>query len=223
MAFRDRQEAGRRLAAALAAFKSPQPVILALPRGGVPVAAAVAESLAAPLDLMLVRKIGVPGQPELAMGALAEGEPPVTLRNESVIRDLGIEDSDFNRVRERELIEIERRRLAYLGDRPRIPVAGRVAILVDDGIATGMTVRAAAQAAANAGASQVVIATPVASTGIAADLRREFGAVVCVEEHEYLWAIGHHYDDFSQVDDQEVREILGRFTQSPAGPASGAG
>lgn len=210
MAFRNRQEAGERLAAALASIKAQRPVILALPRGGVPVAAEVARRLGAPLDLVLVRKIGIPGQPEYAMGAVAEGDPPVTLRNERVLRALRIEDSEFDRVRDRELIEIDRRREAYLGDRPRIDIAGKVAILVDDGIATGMTVRAAAQATAKRGPSRVVIAAPVAAADIVAELRQEIGEVVCLEEHEHLVAIGCHYADFSQVSDDDVRRILSR-------------
>lgn len=219
MAFRDRQEAGQRLAAALVSFRRERPVVLALPRGGVPVASEVADILAAPLDLVLVRKIGVPGQPELAMGAVAEGAPPVTLRNDPVIHGLRIANRDFETVRDRELVEIERRRLAYLGDRPRIDVAGRVAILVDDGIATGMTMRAAGRATAMRRPSQLVIAAPVASSEIASDLRREFGEVVCLEEPEDLFAIGIHYADFSQVGDEDVRRILsrhaGRLTNPP--------
>lgn len=210
MPFRNRQEAGTRLAAALASFKAQCPVVLALPRGGVPVAAEVAVSLAAPLDLVLVRKIGAPGQPELAMGAVAEGDPPVTLRNELVVRALRIEEREFERVRDRELIEIERRRQAYLGDRPRIDVAGRLAILVDDGIATGMTIRAAARAMASRRPSRVVIAAPVAALDVATELRREIGDVVCLEEYEHLFAIGRHYADFSQVSDEDVRLILSR-------------
>lgn len=208
--FRDRQEAGRRLAEALARSRVERPVVLAPPRGGVPVASEVADRLAAPLDLVLVRKIGVPGQPELAMGAIADGAPPVTLRNEAVIQALDISERDFAAVRDRELIEIERRRRAYLGDRPRIDVAGRVAILVDDGIATGMTMRAAAQATALRQPSRLVIAAPVASSEIAADLRREFGEVVCLDECDDLFAIGVHYADFSQVGDEDVRQILSR-------------
>ncbi len=210
MPFRDRQDAGRRLAAALAPLKAQSPVVLALPRGGVPVGAEVAARLGAPLDLVLVRKIGAPGQPELAMGAIAEGDPPVTLRNEPVVQALQIEDADFESVRNRELAEIERRRLAYLGDRPRVDVAGRVAILVDDGIATGMTMRAAAQATGRRGPSRVVIAAPVAGVDIAAELRQGIGDVICLEEHENLVAIGCHYADFSQVSDDDVRRILGR-------------
>lgn len=208
--FRDRQEAGEQLAAALAPFKAHSPVVLALPRGGVPVGAEVASRLGAPLDVVLVRKIGVPGQPELAMGAIAEGDPPVTLRNEPVVQALQIEDAEFEGARTRELVEIERRRRAYLGDRPRVDVAGRVAILVDDGIATGMTMRAAARATARRGPSGVVIAAPVAGADIAAELRQEIGEVICLEEQEHLVAIGYYYADFSQVGDDEVRRILGR-------------
>lgn len=216
MAFRNREEAGRRLAAALAPFRSERPVVLALPRGGVPVASEVADSLEAPLDLILVRKIGVPKQPELAMGAVAEGAPPVTLRNERVVRALRIANRDFESVRDHELIEIERRRRAYLGDRPRVDVAGRVAILVDDGIATGMTMRAAARATAMRRPRLLVIAAPVASAKIAADLRREFGTVVCLEEHADLFAISIYYADFAQVGDEDVRMILSHHAR-PAG------
>ena len=216
MPFRDRQEAGTLLAAALDSFKKEGPVVLALPRGGVPVASAVAEELAAPLDLVLVRKIGAPTQPELAMGAVAEGTPPVTLRNEPVGRALRISDKDFNLVRDREVIEIKRRRQAYLGDRPRVEVAGRVAILVDDGIATGMTMRAAVRATAMRGPSRLVVAAPVAGSDIAEALRREIGEVVCIEEHEDLFSIGHHYADFSQVSDDDVRRILSRHVMITA-------
>lgn len=208
--FRDRQEAGEQLAAALAPFNVHSPVVLALPRGGVPVGAEVASRLRAPLDVVLVRKIGAPGQPELAMGAIAEGDPPVTLRNEPVVQVLQIKDAEFEGARTRELVEIERRRRAYLGDRPRVDVAGRVAILVDDGIATGMTMRAAARATARRGPSRVVVAAPVAGADIAAELRQEIGEVICLEEQEHLVAIGYCYADFSQVGDDEVRRILGR-------------
>jgi predicted phosphoribosyltransferase len=210
MTFRNRTEAGRKLATALASFKDRQPVVLALPRGGVTVAGEIAAALAAPLDLVLVRKIGVPDQPELAMGAVVEGTPAVVLRNGPLIRALGIGDEEFDLVRDRELLEIERRRLAYLGDRRRVDVAGRVAILVDDGIATGMTMRAAARAITARGPLRLVVATPVAASETVADLRREVDEVVCIEEHEDLFAIGCYYADFSQVDDEDVRDILGR-------------
>ena len=146
MSFKDRADAGRKLALALAAYKNQQPVVLALPRGGVPVAAKVAAALNAPLDLILVRKIGVPYQPELAMGAVVDGDEPLVVRNEDIIRFAGIDASEFNAVCDSELAEIERRRQRYLGSRERVEVAGRTAIVIDDGIATGATTRAALRA-----------------------------------------------------------------------------
>jgi predicted phosphoribosyltransferase len=177
-------------------FKDQCPVVLALPRGGVPVASEVAKGLAAPLDLVLVRKIGVPEQPEFAMGAVVEGTPPVILRNEPVIHAIRITDDEFDRIRDRELIEIERRGQAYLGERPRVQVAGRVAIVVDDGIATAMTIRGAARATARRAPDRIVIAPPVASADTAASLRGEVDEVICVEEPDDLFAIGYHYADF---------------------------
>ena len=146
MSFRNRSDAGRQLAKALAGYKDQQPVILALPRGGVPVAAQVAAALNAPLDLILVRKIGVPFQPELAMGAVVDGGAPIVVRNEDVIRLAGIDESEFKAVCDEELAEIERRRQRYLGNRKHVDVSGRTAIVIDDGIATGATTRAALRA-----------------------------------------------------------------------------
>jgi putative phosphoribosyl transferase len=146
MSFKDRSDAGCQLAAALASYKDQQPVILALPRGGVPVAAEVAATLKAPLDLILVRKIGVPFQPELAMGAVVDGGAPIIVRNEDVIRLAGIEEAEFKVICDSELAEIERRRQRYLGSRERVDIAGRTAIVIDDGVATGATTRAALRA-----------------------------------------------------------------------------
>ncbi|HEX5377011.1 MAG TPA: phosphoribosyltransferase family protein, partial [Phenylobacterium sp.] len=143
MPFRNRTEAGRRLADALTHYRGQDVVILALPRGGAPVAAEVAEALGAPLDLVLVRKIGAPFHEELAMGAVADGGQPLTIRNEDIIRMLGISDETFDAVRDRQLEEIERRRSAYVSGRPRVDVEGRVAIVIDDGVATGATTLAA--------------------------------------------------------------------------------
>jgi predicted phosphoribosyltransferase len=209
-AFHDRADAGRRLAQSLAVFGKGPFAILALPRGGVPVAAEIARALAAPLDIVLVRKIGVPHQPEYAMGAIAEGDPPVVIRNESVIRALHIPDRAFDDARQRETVELERRRRAYRGDQAPIDVANRTVILVDDGIATGMTMRAAALAVGKRLASRVVIAAPVIAHDVATDMRREFADVICVEEPDDLYSVGRFYADFSQVGDDEVREILRR-------------
>ncbi len=218
MSFRDREDAGRKLAARLSGYKEQHPVILALPRGGVPVAAEVAATLDAPLDLILVRKIGVPWQPELAMGAVVDGEAPHIVRNEDVIRLGGISETEFNKICEQELAEIERRRKLYLRTRPRIDVAGRTAIVVDDGIATGATTRAALEATRMRGPKTLILAVPVAPTEVMAQMRREADHVVCLEEHEDFGAIGFYYWDFRQIDDQEVIDLLARFPEREPGP-----
>jgi len=211
MPFRNRTEAGQQLAAALIGYKDQQPAILALPRGGVPVAAEVAAALKAPLDLILVRKIGVPFQPELAMGAVVDGETPITVRNEDVIQLSRIDEAEFKAVCDRELAEIERRRQRYLGNRERTEVAGHTAIVIDDGIATGATTRAALRATRMRNPKKLVLAVPVAPTDTIAELRSEADDVVCLEDHEFFGAIGLYYADFRQVSDQEVIEMLGRF------------
>ena len=210
MPFIDRMDAGRNLAKALAPYKDQRPVVLALPRGGVPVAAEVATALDAPLDLILVRKIGVPFQPELAMGAVVEGVEPVIVRNEEVIRLTGGSEKDFNVICDQELAEIERRRKRYLGDRPHPQVAGRTVIVVDDGIATGATTRAALRAIRMRKPSKLVLAVPVAPTDTLKDLRDEADEIVCLEDYEDFGAIGRFYSDFSQVSDTEVTETLSR-------------
>ena len=211
MAFKNRSEAGKKLAAALANFRDQKPVILALPRGGVPVAAEVATALNAPLDLILVRKIGVPYQPELAMGAVVDGGAPITVRNEDVIRLAGIDESDFKAVCDSELAEIERRRYLYLGKRDRVDVKGRVAIVIDDGIATGATTRAALRATRVRDPKKLILAVPVAPTDTIAALREEVDEIVCLEDYEVFGAIGFYYSDFRQISDDEVIETLKRF------------
>jgi len=211
MSFRNRTDAGHQLAKALAGYKDQQPVILALPRGGVPVAAQVAAALNAPLDLILVRKIGVPFQPELAMGAVVDGGAPIVVRNEDVIRLAGIDESEFKAVCDDELAEIERRRQRYLGSRNRVDVSGRTAIVIDDGVATGATTRAALRATRVRKPKRLVLAVPVAPTDSLPELRHDADDVVCLEDHEFFGAIGVYYTDFSQVPDEEVIEILKRF------------
>jgi len=224
MPFKNRREAGRKLAAALPTYKDQQPVILALPRGGVPVAAEVAAALKAPLDLVLVRKIGVPMQPELAMGAVVDGGEPIIVRNEDVIALAGVAESDFEAVCESELAEIERRRHRYLGNRPPVAVAGRTAIVIDDGVATGATTRAALRAIRARQPRRVVLAVPVAPTDNLAALRADADDVICLEDHEPFGAIGFYYRDFGQVSDAEVIKILERFpTQVPEQARQSAG
>ncbi|HET9902478.1 MAG TPA: phosphoribosyltransferase family protein [Xanthobacteraceae bacterium] len=211
MPFSDRADAGRKLAAALARFREQRPIIFALPRGGVVVAAEVAAALQMSLDLVLARKIGVPSQPELAMGAIADGAEPVTVRNEDVIRLCGISEREFQDVADRERAELERRRARYLGTRPAAAVAGRIAILIDDGVATGATTRAALRALRRRNPKRLVLAVPVAPVDTLSRLRREADEIVCLEEREDFGAIGCYYADFRQIADEEVIAVLDRF------------
>ncbi|MGO9008024.1 MAG: phosphoribosyltransferase [Beijerinckiaceae bacterium] len=215
MGFENRSDAGRRLAQALASYKDQRPVILALPRGGVPVAAEVAAAFHAPLDLVLVRKIGVPAQPELAMGAVVDGGAPIIVRNDDVIRLENIGEAEFQAVCDRELAEINRRRKCYLGNRARVDVAGRVTIVIDDGIATGATTRAALRATRQRQPKRLVLAVPVAPTESLAAMREEADDVVCLEDYEFFGAIGYYYSDFRQTSDQEVIDALARFPPDP--------
>jgi predicted phosphoribosyltransferase len=209
--FRDRADAGRRLAEALRRYKDRHPVVLALPRGGVPVAAEVAATLDASLDLILVRKIGVPSQPELAMGAVVDGLAPIVVRNEDVIRLSDTTAREFDKACEKERAEIERRRKLYIGERPRARIEGQVAIVIDDGIATGATTRAALQAVRKQKPKELVLAVPVAPRETIEELRQEVDALICLETPELFGAIGYFYQDFRQVSDQEVVAILRRF------------
>jgi putative phosphoribosyl transferase len=208
MSFSNRVEAGKRLAAALIQYRSEDPVVLALPRGGVPVGAEVAAALNAPLDLILVRKIGVPYEPELAMGAVVDGNSPVIVRNDDVIGAVGISEEEFEAICREEMAEIERRRERYLGKRKPVAIAGRTAIVVDDGIATGATTRAALAATRQRKPRKLVLATPVAPADTLNRLRSEVDDLVCLESHHYFGAIGAYYRDFRQVTDEEVIALL---------------
>jgi predicted phosphoribosyltransferase len=213
MSFRDRRQAGQKLAVTLAGYKNQRVVALALPRGGVPVAAEIAAALHAPLDLVLVRKIGVPLQPELAMGAVVDGDTPLVVRNEDVIAAAGISQEEFDAVCAEELAEIERRRRRYSGGRERVNVTGRIAIVVDDGVATGATTRAALRATRQRKPRKLVLAIPVAPTESLAAMRAEADEVVCLEDHELFGAIGYYYGDFHQISDHEVIATLARFAE----------
>jgi len=212
MRFRNRADAGRRLAKALASYKKRQSVVLALPRGGVTIAAEVCAALSAPLDLILVRKIGVPFQPELAMGAVVDGSAFVVVRNEDVIQYANIDEATFNAIRDTELSEIKQRRQRYLGTRDRVEIAGRTAIVIDDGVATGATMRVALRAVRARKPQRVVLAVPVAPASTVASLRSEADDVICLEDHDFFVAISDYYADFRQVSDQDVIDILKRFS-----------
>ncbi|WP_024507313.1 phosphoribosyltransferase family protein [Bradyrhizobium sp. ARR65] len=219
MLFQNRTDAGRRLAQALLKYKDRHPVVLALPRGGVPVAAEVAAALEASLDLLLVRKIGLPDQPELAMGAVADGEEPIIIRNSDVIELSGISAKRFDAVCKEELAEIARRRKHYLGDRPRSEVKDHVTIVIDDGVATGATTLAAIRTVRVRQPKELVLAVPVAPLDTVEKLHAEVDALVCLDTPEDFGAIGYFYRDFHQVSDDEVIATLKRFpanrTQAP--------
>jgi predicted phosphoribosyltransferase len=211
MAFQDRTDAGRQLAEALSKYKSRRPVILALPRGGVLVAAEVARAFDAPLDLLLARKIGLPSQPELAMGAAADGGGPTIVRNDDVIELCGVSSETFDGVCREELAEIERRHRRYLGNRARAEVKDQVAIIIDDGIATGATTLAGIRAIRQRKPKELVLAVPVAPLEAVEKLHAEVDAIVCLDTPEELGAIGYFYRDFHQVSDDEVIATLKRF------------
>lgn len=208
--FVDREEAGRLLANELLRFKDQQPVVLALPRGGVPVAVEVADALHAPLDLILVRKIGAPWQPELAIAAVVDGDRPETVVNQAIVDQLGIGDSYLKEQEARQLAEIERRRQLYLADRPRAGLAGRTAIITDDGIATGATMQAALHAIRRTQPKYLVLAVPVAPPDTIERLRREVDEVVCLLRPAAFGAISLFYADFHQITDDEIVGMLDR-------------
>ena len=208
MLFRDRADAGRKLAAALLSYKGEDCVVLALPRGGVPVAAEVAKALQAPLDLLLVRKIGAPSQPELAVGAVVDGGTPIIVRNDDVIRLSGTSEREFDTICAREQAEIERRRKHYLAGKAPLDPRGRVAIVIDDGIATGATMRAALRATRMRRPKKLVLAVPVAPSETLESLRAEADQIVCLASPEPFGAVGYFYDNFDQVEDEQVTAIL---------------
>jgi predicted phosphoribosyltransferase len=211
--FRDRRAAGRRLAAALGRYAGrPDVVVLALPRGGVPVAYEVARALGAPLDVFVVRKLGVPGQEELAMGALAT--PGVRVLNEPVVRGLGIPPHVIDAVARQEEAELARRERLYRGDRPPLDVRGHTVILVDDGLATGATMHAAVRALRQRQPARIVVAVPTAAAEACEALETEADDVVCAVTPEPFYSVGLWYDDFEQTTDDEVRALLDESRQT---------
>lgn len=208
--FADRRDAGRRLAPLLVPYRDRSPVVFALPRGGVPVGYEVALTLGAPLDVALVRKIGAPFNPEYGIGAVVDGDPPVTFVDEDLVRRLGVGGDYVSRTAQSALAEIARRRALYRTNRPPVPVAGRTAIVVDDGIATGSTMRVALRALRLSGAARLVMAAPVAPPDTLADLRDECDDAVCVAVPEDFPAVGAFYRDFRQLGDSEVIDLLNR-------------
>jgi predicted phosphoribosyltransferase/pimeloyl-ACP methyl ester carboxylesterase len=209
LVFNDRRDAGQRLAEALREYADQSDLlVLALPRGGVPVAYEVARALHAPLDVVVVRKLGLPGQEELAMGAIASGG--VRVVNDEVVHALDLQPEMIEEVADREWPELRRRELAYRGERPPLPVEGRTIILVDDGLATGSTMRAAVLALRQLGPRKIVVAVPVGPPDVCESMREDADDVVCLRTPEHFMAVGRWYANFGQTTDEEVRELLAR-------------
>lgn len=208
--FVDRVDAGHQLAAELINFPRQNTIVLGLPRGGVPVAAVVAEELDVPLDVIVVRKVGVPAQPELAMGAIASiAGAVVTVQNDDVLRTMGTDAlHQFEQVAARETVELLRRHEVYRAGLPTLDVRGKDVILVDDGIATGSTMRAAVSALASSGTASVTVAVPVCATESRLEFEQRVDRVVCVSEPTPFWAVGQAYANFTQTSDDEVRRLL---------------
>jgi len=216
--FIDRKDAGRRLAAALSGLKADRPIVYGLPRGGVPVAAEVAAVLEAPLDIVLVRKIGAPGQPELAMGAVVDGETPEIFWNEDIVAACGVSESarDAAAAAELRVIETRRRRYGQVPDRPS--PKGRTAIVVDDGLATGATAIVALHALRRMGAARVILAVPVGPPETVEHLRAVADEVVCLVEPPWFSGVGAFYEDFGQTEDDEVIALLAEAAHRTGGP-----
>ncbi|MBR9652065.1 phosphoribosyltransferase [Thalassovita aquimarina] len=206
--FLNRTEAGKALAEVLAERNYDDPVVLALPRGGVPVAIEVVRALKVPLDLVMVRKIGAPGQQELAVAAVVNGDDPQIVTNEGIMLALGLTDEDIEQMSKSRLEEIRRRRGVYLSGRAQVPIKGRTAIVVDDGIATGATTRASLKAVRKRDPAKLVLAVPVAPEDVVEDLRGEVDEVICLSTPYPFQAIGLHYVDFGQTLDEEVVRLL---------------
>ncbi len=206
--FLDRHEAGRKLAQDLLIYADQRPAVFALPRGGVPIGYEIAKALKAPLDLILVRKIGVPFQPELAAGAVVDGEEPMVVLNPKVVEPLGLTEEFLKEETDRKLAEIDERRQTYLAGRERIDPRGTTAIVADDGIATGATIKAALRAIRRQEPAHLVLAAPVAPPDTVEELRQEADAVHCLETPELFLAIGVFYRNFHQLSDDEVVKLL---------------
>lgn len=211
MRFHDRHDAGQRLLARLPEVDPAQTVVVALPRGGVPVGAVIAEALGIPLDILLVRKVGAPMQPELALGAVTDGEAMRLTINRDIQAQLNMTDAQIEDLARRELPEIERRRRTYYDGRSPTPIAGRTVILVDDGVATGATVNSALRLIRKQHPARLVLALPVAPRDVVARLEKRADQIVCLAMPEPFHAVGAHYDDFTQVTDSEVIATLRRL------------
>lgn len=212
--FRDREEAGRSLGERLYLAKLDDPVVVGLPRGGVVVAAAVAEALAAPLDIVVARKLGVPWQPELAFGAVAPG---VVVLRDDVVAAAGLGPREIEEAAARESAKLDELARAYRGGAPAVELRGRTAIVVDDGLATGATATAAVRSVRTQEPARIVVAVPVCAAETARELRREVDDLICLGEYRDFHAVGLYYDEFGSVPDDTVRELIARSRHAPLG------
>jgi putative phosphoribosyl transferase len=215
--FRNRQDAGRRLASELAKLGLVDPIVLALPRGGVPVATEIALELNAPLDVVIVRKIGAPDNPELAVGAIVDGDPPDVVLNRDIVEAYDLDDDQLRVLTDRQLPELERRRLVYREGREPLSVAGKTAIVVDDGAATGATMKLALRSMNRRSPLETIAALPVAPPETVMELSREAGRVICISRPGRFLPLAYHYLHFPQLTDQEVIDLLRRFRPQDTG------
>lgn len=211
--FEDRRAAGVALARELSKLDLKNPVVLALPRGGVPVAAEIAQALGAPLDVVIVRKVGAPGNPELALAALVDGNPPDIVLNREIVEVYGLDDEALSHLIEKERPELQRRREVYRGNGRVLSIAGKTAILVDDGAATGTTMKVAIRALKRRSPASVVVALPVAPSETVAELSRQADKVVCLGQPSNFHALGYYYRNFDQLADASVIEMLSQARQ----------
>jgi putative phosphoribosyl transferase len=218
MLFADRREAGKLLAARLQAFQHENPIVLGLPRGGLPVGFEIASALGAPLDLVLVRKIGVPLHEELALGAIADGGTPELVIDQDLKESLNVPQDYIDEAKSDALHEIERRRRVYLGNRPSLEIAGRTVILTDDGIATGSTMQAALRATRRRHPASLILAVPVAPADTIRHLAREVDEIVCLYTPQHFQAVGQFYRSFPQLCDEDVIALLELANKSGDNP-----
>jgi putative phosphoribosyl transferase len=207
--FRNRQEAGLKLANQLAKLDLREPVVLALPRGGIPVAVEIARVLKAPIDLVIVRKVGAPRNPELAVAAIVDDNPPEVVLNREIVETYGLDDAELRTLIDRERPELERRRLAYRGRREPVSITGKTAIVVDDGVATGTTMKVAIRALKRRSPREIIVAVPVSPPDGVIELTREADRIVCLSQPVRFHALGYYYRDFPQLSDEEVIAALG--------------
>lgn len=219
--FRDRQEAGQKLAVELAKLSLQDPVVLALPRGGVPVAAEVAKTLKAPLDLILVRKVAAPGNPELAVAAIVDGDPPDVVLNREMVEAYSLNDEELRILIAKERPELERRRTTYRGERPPLSVGGKTVIIVDDGAATGTTMKVAIRGLKRRSPRKIIVALPVAPTDTAGELAQEADLVLCLSQPARFRALSYYYLSFPQLSDDEVLSVLDEFAPARSGNRGG--